>query len=133
MVRDENVEIDFAKDWLYLARDHLNVSQEFAMTKANVSPDPEAARIAAAYATKPKAIDYVMGKLAAVAGGKSADLDFISSREVSAFCTALGFEKTWSGRTIEEIARKRSSKHPAVWEQARGTSSPVISFRTVWG
>ena len=79
------------------------------MKKADVSPDPEAARIAAAYATKPKAIDYVMRKLA-VMGGKSADLDFISSREVSAFCTALGFEKTWSGRTIEEIARKRSSK-----------------------
>jgi len=35
-----------------------------------------AARIAAAYATRPKAIDYVMGKLAAVDGGKSADLDF---------------------------------------------------------
>jgi hypothetical protein len=29
---------------------------------------------------------------------------------VSAFCAALGFEKTWSGRTTEEIARKRSSK-----------------------
>jgi hypothetical protein len=93
-----------------LRADHLNVSQEFAMKKANVSSDPEAARLAAAYATRPKAIDYVMGKLAAVDGGKSADLDFIASREVSAFCTALGFEKTWSGRTIEEIARKRSSK-----------------------
>ena len=80
------------------------------MKNANVSPDAEAARIAAAYSTRPKAIDYIMGKLAAMAGGKGADLDFISSREVSAFCTALGFEKTWSGRTIEEIARKRSSK-----------------------
>ena len=80
------------------------------MTKTNVSPAPEAARIAAAYATKPKAIDYVMGKLAAVAGGKNADLDFISSAEVTAFCAAIGFEQTWSGRTIEEIARKRSSR-----------------------
>ena len=80
------------------------------MKKANVAPDPEAARIAAAYATKHKAIDYVMGKLATVAGEKNADLDFISSREVSALCAALGFEKTWSGRTIEEIARKHSSK-----------------------
>ena len=44
-----------------LRADHLNVSQEFAMKKANVSPDPEAARLAAAYATRPKAIDYVMG------------------------------------------------------------------------
>ena len=80
------------------------------MKKADVSPDPEAARIAAAYATKPKAIDYVMRKLAAMAGGKSADLYFISAPEVTAFCTALGFEKTWAGRTIDEIARKRSSK-----------------------
>jgi Protein of unknown function (DUF5661) len=80
------------------------------MKKANVAPDPEAARIAAAYATKPKAIDYVMGKLATVAGERNADLDFISSGEVSAFCAALGFVKTWSGRTIEEIARKHSSK-----------------------
>ena len=90
--------------------DHLDVCQESAMKKANVAPDPEAARIAAAYATKPKAIDYVAGKLAAVTGGKSADLDFIAGPEVTAFCAALGFEKTWSGRTIEEIARRRSSK-----------------------
>jgi hypothetical protein len=93
-----------------LRADHLNFSQEFAMKKANALPDPEVARLAAAYATKSKAIDHVMGKLAAVDGGKDADLDFIASREVTAFCTALGFEETWSGRTIEEIARKHSSK-----------------------
>ena len=51
-----------------------------------------------------------MGKLAAVDGGGNADLAFIASPEVSAFCKALGFEKTWAGRTIEEIARRRSSK-----------------------
>ncbi len=72
--------------------------------------DPEAARLAAAYATRPKAVDYVMGKLAAVDGGARADLDFIASPEVSALCRALGFERTWAGRTIEEIARRRSSK-----------------------
>ena len=78
------------------------------MKNASVSLDPEAARLAAAYATRTRAIDYVMGKLAAV-DGERADLAFIASREVSAFCAALGFEKTWSGRTIQEIARKRSS------------------------
>jgi hypothetical protein len=93
-----------------LGADHLSVSQEFAMKKADVPLDPEAARIAAAYATRPKAIDYVMGKLEAVKGAKSADLDFVTSREVSAFCTALGFEETWSGRTTQEIARRRSSR-----------------------
>ena len=64
------------------------------MKNAKDSLDPEAARLAAAYATRLKAIDYVMGKLATVDGGESADLDFIASREVSAFCTALGFERT---------------------------------------
>jgi len=92
-----------------LPAEHPNVSQEFAMKNARVSLDSEAARLAAAYATRTKAIDYVMGKLAAV-DGERADLAFIASREVSAFCAALGFEKTWSGRTIAEIARKRSSK-----------------------
>jgi hypothetical protein len=80
------------------------------MRKAKDAPDPEAAQHAATYATRNKAIDYIMGKLAAVDGGGGADLDFIASSEVSAFCTALGFERTWAGRTIEEIARRRSSK-----------------------
>jgi hypothetical protein len=93
-----------------LCTEHLNDSQEFAMKKANVALDPKATRLAAAYATRSKAIDHVMGKLAAVDGGESADLGFIASQEVSAFCAALGFEETWSGRTIEEIARKRSSR-----------------------
>jgi hypothetical protein len=93
-----------------LPTEHPNVSQESAMKNARVSLDPEAARLAAAYANRAKATDYVMGKLAAVDEGGKADLDFIASREVTAFCTALGFEKTWAGRTIEEIARKRSTK-----------------------
>lgn len=80
------------------------------MKKASVSLDPDAVRLAASYATRPKAIDHVMGRLTTVDGGKSANLDFIASREVSAFCMALGFEETWSGRTIQEIARRRSSK-----------------------
>jgi hypothetical protein len=49
-----------------LPTEHPNVSQESAMKNARVSLDPEAARLAAAYATRAKAIDYVMGKLAAV-------------------------------------------------------------------
>jgi hypothetical protein len=80
------------------------------MKKAKDALDPEAARLAAVYATRPKAIDYVMGKLAAVDGGELADLSFIASREVSALCRALGFERTWAGRTIEEIALRHSSK-----------------------
>ena len=39
------------------------------MKNARVSLDPEAARLAAAYANRAKATDYVMGKLAAVDEG----------------------------------------------------------------
>ena len=44
------------------------------MKNARVSLDPEAARLAAAYTTRTRAIDYVMEKLAAVDDGGSADL-----------------------------------------------------------
>lgn len=49
-------------------------------------------------------VSYVMDGLEALDKGKKVEIDFMATPDVDGFCKAIGFRKSWAGRTVEDIA-----------------------------
>jgi hypothetical protein len=66
------------------------------------------------YDNRPRALKYIMDKLAQIDDGKFVDLDFISTEDVGKFCKLFGFSDNWAGKTIEDICGEGSKFGPPV-------------------